>query len=90
MIIDPYPSPVIQRTHMHIVPRALGILDETHLSQIAAIEQKCEYYQTYNMSKGRDYCNNIMDYIETVSGNVLPYDSRSFDYDWSTIEQPYV
>lgn len=26
-IIDPYPSPVIQRTHMHIVPRALGLLD---------------------------------------------------------------
>ena len=27
LIIDPYPSPVIQRTHMHIVPKALGLLD---------------------------------------------------------------
>ena len=35
LIIDPYPSPVIQRTHMHIVPQALGILDENNLNQIA-------------------------------------------------------
>lgn len=31
-----------------------------------------------------------MDYIQTVSGNVFPYDSRIFDYDWNPIEQPYV
>jgi hypothetical protein len=43
-IIDPYPSPVIQRTHMHILPKALGLLDSNNLDQIATLEQKCEYY----------------------------------------------
>lgn len=27
-----------------------------------------------------------MDYIESVSGNVFPYDNRIFDYDWNPIE----
>ena len=31
MIIDPYPSPVIQRTNMHLVPQGLGILDSNNL-----------------------------------------------------------
>lgn len=89
-IIDPYPSPVIQRTHMHIVPKALGLLDSNNLDQIARLEQKCEYYQTFNISRGKDDCNNIMNYIETVSGGVFQYDGRIFDYDWNAIEAPYV
>ena len=32
MIIDPYPSPVIQRTHMHLVPHALGIVDDNNMN----------------------------------------------------------
>ena len=39
MISDPFPSPVIQRTSMHIVPQALGILDDQHMGQIASLEQ---------------------------------------------------
>lgn len=31
MVLDPYPSPVIQRTHMHELPRALGILDDNNM-----------------------------------------------------------
>ena len=37
-IIDPYPSPVIQRTHMHIVPKALGLINSQHLDQVATLE----------------------------------------------------
>ena len=48
---------------MHIVPKALGILDENNMDQIASLEQKCEYYQTYDISRGEDECNSIMDYI---------------------------
>lgn len=75
---------------MHIVPKALGILDENNMDQIASLEQKCEYYQTYDISRGEDECNSIMDYIQKVSGQVFPYDGRIFDYDWYAIEMPYV
>jgi hypothetical protein len=42
------------------------------------------------VSRGKDDCNNIMNYIEAVSGNVFQYDGRIFDYDWDAIEAPYV
>lgn len=42
------------------------------------------------MSRGKDECNNIMDYINTVSGGVFAYDGRIFDQDWNAVEQPYV
>ena len=35
------------------------------------------------MTTATDKCNNIMDYIELVSGNVMEYNSQIFDYDWS-------
>ena len=38
LIIDPYPAPVIQRTSMHQVPSALGIIDENNLKQISVLE----------------------------------------------------
>lgn len=81
---------------MHILPRALGLLDQTHMNQISALEQKCEFYQinrrnyTEILPKGDEVCANIMDYIQTVSGDVFPYDSRIFDYDFNPIESPYV
>jgi len=31
-------------------------------------------------------CLQIMDYIEGVTANVLPYDTRIFDYDWNPRE----
>ena len=31
-------------------------------------------------------CSGSMDYIESVSGNVFPYDNRIFDYDWNPLE----
>jgi len=34
---DPYTAPVTQRTHMHIVPEALNILDDSNMPQIAAL-----------------------------------------------------
>jgi carboxypeptidase C (cathepsin A) len=30
-IIDPYPSPVIQRTNMHVLPHAAGFIDDNNL-----------------------------------------------------------
>jgi len=87
MIGDPYPSPVIQRTHMHLVPAALGILDDLNLEQIQLLEQRCQDWQSINMTTATDKCNNIMDYIELVSGNVMEYNSQIFAYDWTPHEE---
>lgn len=75
---------------MHLVPQALGLLDQTNLAQVARLEQKCEYYQTVNIDYGEDACNDIMDYIGNVSGHVFAYDGRIFDQDWSVQEDPYI
>ena len=41
MISDPLPSPVYERTEMHVLAAAHGIIDEKNLDQISVIEQKC-------------------------------------------------
>jgi len=33
---------------MHVIPRALGIVDENNMDQIASLEQKCQIDQTFN------------------------------------------
>ena len=37
VIIDPYPSPVIQRTNMHILPHAAGFIDDNNLEQLETL-----------------------------------------------------
>ena len=39
------------------------------------------------MSKAEETCAAIMDYITGISGNMFPYDTRIFDYDWDPYEQ---
>jgi carboxypeptidase C (cathepsin A) len=88
LIIDPFTVPVLQRTSMHLVGQALNILDSGNLDQIATLEQHCLAAPNGNLSAGVDTCNAIMDYIEIVSGNVMPYNSRIFEYDFDPIEAP--
>ena len=90
LIGDPYSSPVLQRTQIHRVPEALGILDDMNLDQIALLEQKCLEQQAINLTKTADVCGAIMDYVETISDNVLAYNSRIFDYDFNPTEQVVV
>jgi vitellogenic carboxypeptidase-like protein len=88
---DPYTAPMTQRTHMHIVPEALNIIDDSNMSQIAAMERKCQEGMTnpnYSTGERGDICSNIMGYITTVGGNVFPYDARIFGSDWDKIEDP--
>ena len=42
LIGDPYTAPLTQRTHMHILPEALNILDDSNMPQIAALRKRCE------------------------------------------------
>lgn len=75
---------------MHQVPRALGIVDPNNLRQISVLEQRCQYEHTFDILKAQDTCSGIMDYIQAVSGDVLNYNTRIFEYDWDPIENPYV
>jgi len=86
LIGDPYSSPVLQRTQIHRVPEALGILDDMNLDQIALLEQKCLEEQAINLTATADTCGAIMDYVETISDNVLPYNSMIFNYDFDPKE----
>jgi hypothetical protein len=61
-----------------------------NLDQIALLEQKCLEEQAINLTATADVCGAIMDYVEVISGNVLPYNSRIFDYDWDPKEEVVV
>lgn len=82
LIFDPMPSPAIQRTETHIVPRALGILDDNNMDQMAALEQRCFAVQAYNFTKGASTCSATLSYISEVSGGVYSFDGRIFSYDF--------
>ena len=88
LIGDPYTAPLTQRTHMHIVPYALNILDDSNMPQIAALRKNCQEMLAANITAADDTCADIMGYIETVSGGVFAYDQRIFSVDWDPIEDP--
>jgi len=57
-----------------------------NLDQIALLEQKCLEEQAINLTTTADTCGAIMDYVDTISDNILPYNSRIFDYDFDPLE----
>ena len=75
---------------MHLVAEGLGILDDLNLGQVATLEQKCREEISINLTATADKCGEIMDYIESISANVLPYNSRLFEYDWGPNEDAIV
>lgn len=83
LIIDPYVTPVTQRTTMHLVGQGLNILDQNQLNQVSALEQHCHMEVSKDIVKARTPCNNIMSYIETVTGSVDEYNSMIFADEWS-------
>jgi hypothetical protein len=76
---------------MHLVPEALNIIDDSNMPQIAAMERRCQEIianPNYTTGEKGDACSSIMSYITSVTGNVFPYDSRIFGYDWDAVENP--
>jgi len=41
LVGDPYTAPLTQRTHMHLVPEQLNIIDDSNMAQIATMERRC-------------------------------------------------
>ena len=87
LIGDPYTAPLTQRTNMHKVPEALNILDDSNMPQISQLRHNCQEMIAKDITKSKETCSSIMDYIASVSGSVFAYDSRIFGYDWDPIEQ---
>ena len=86
LIGDPFTAPLTQRRHMHILPEALNILDDSNLPQIATLNKNC-IYSSERPELASD-CAAVMDYIEKVSGNVFAFDQRIAGEDWDPIEDP--
>ena len=80
---DPYIAPLTQRSSMYKVPEALNIIDDSNMDQIAALIARCqENLQPEKEKYEGIYCEDIMQYIQTVSGQALAKDMRIFKYDW--------
>ena len=86
MISDPLPSPMYERTEMHVLPEAHGIIDDKNLDQMALLEQKCWNDFTEDIAKGSGTCASVMTYVKNVSAGVAWYDSRIFGYDFKPEE----
>ena len=41
---------------MYLVPRALNIVDDRNMDQLATMQQRCDYQQAHNRSAGGDVC----------------------------------
>jgi hypothetical protein len=88
---DPYTAPMTQRTHMYIVPESTNVLDDSNMYQVSTMIRRCRSIlgnNFYTSEEKGDACSSIMGYIESVSGDVFPYDNRIFGSDWSPIEDP--
>ena len=60
---DPYIAPLIQRTHMHVVPEALNILDDSNMPQISALRHRCMESLAKDMVNAKYDCKKIMGFI---------------------------
>ena len=90
MVGDPFTAPISMRAHMHLVPEALNIIDDSNMPQIAALIQRCREMLTsteYTDEVKGDTCASPIDYINHVSGYVSGYDTRIFCVDWDAYEQ---
>jgi hypothetical protein len=86
MVSDPLPSPVYERTQMHVLPAAHGILDVRGLEQVGLLEQKCWADFTDDIAQGSKTCSSIMSYINEVSAGVAWFDSRIFMSEFTPLE----
>lgn len=91
MIGNPYTSPVNQRTTTYKLGKALTIVDDYNMDQIAALKRRCEIAVSANVSTAGDLCTDTLDYVLAVGGNVFDKDARFFDYDYEAgaFKYPY-
>ena len=68
---------------MHMIPEALGILDDNDMLQIAALRKNCQEGLYADYITTHAVCSEISNYIKDVSGDSFPYDARIFADDWS-------
>ncbi|GBG24814.1 Serine carboxypeptidase-like [Hondaea fermentalgiana] len=90
LIGNPLVAPRNQRTAMHVLPTALGLLDQTQVAQVAALEKKCEESIANDPLASEEACKNITAFVEVVSANVHVYDARQFNYDFAPLEDAVV
>ncbi|CDW88293.1 serine carboxypeptidase [Stylonychia lemnae] len=85
MIGDPLASPIIMRTQSYTVAQALNVIDESNFAQVESLRRKCEQMLTQDWAQASDTCDGTLNYITDVSGGLITFDARKFDYDWNPI-----
>lgn len=88
MVFDPFPTPGVQRVNMHVVPRALNIIDDTNLNQVAVLEQHCQELQSDNFTASYEMCGEVMTYMQNVSGKMFKFNAEKFNYDFVPLDRP--
>ena len=60
------------------------------MPQIAALHHRCQEAMGVDFDFAHQTCLDIMNYIQGVTGDVLPYDTRIFEYDWNPLEDAVI
>ena len=63
------------------------IFDDMNLAQVSALNRHCQEEMGQNTITAGDKCSEVLNYLDTVSGGVFPYDARIFGYDWDATEK---
>jgi len=74
-------SPVRQRTSTHLIAKDIGLIDDVHLRQLAAIRRNCENTIATNWDNADTFCTGTLDYISSMTGGVNNYDASIFGND---------
>ena len=83
LIGNPFTAPIRQRISTHLVAKDVGIIDSQHMNQVAALRRRCEESISTSWMNGIDDCEQTMNYIDEVAGNILSYDARMTEIEYN-------
>lgn len=83
---NPLISPPLQRIRTHDVAQSLGVVDEHNLEQINTLHKNCEEALGNSWDKSNTVCEQTMDYIQDIGGNLFSFDGRIFVEDYTPIK----
>mgnify|MGYP006864764369 CR=1 FL=1 len=71
---NPYTAPTAEATHPYVLPYALNVLEDQNMDQMSALLRHCTDMMAVNLTAMNGICDEALNYISNVSGNMFIYD----------------
>ena len=84
------PYGTMQKVNSYKTARALSIIDESNSGQLTILQERCLNASQFNATLGPDACEEMLDYISNVGGEVSENDGRKSTADWDALIDGYI